>query len=115
METMKIWLLGLFLLSGCIFVGLGIPLIRGWVGPNPLYGFRIRRTLANPKVWYAANRYAGWWMLGVGVGLMLAAAAFYAAPGVGFLKYALICGAVEMGGLLVGVVQSFRYVGRLRD
>ncbi len=115
METMKIWLLCLFLLSGCILLGLGIPLIRGLVAPNPIYGFRIRRTLENPNVWYAANRYAGWWMVGVGIGLMVAATGLYAAPGISFLKYAIICGAVEMGGLLIGIVQSFRYVGRLRD
>jgi len=36
-----------------------LPLLFGWVGPNPIYGFRNARTRANRQVWYRANRIAG--------------------------------------------------------
>lgn len=36
-----------------------LPLVFGWIGPNPVYGFRNRRTRANREIWYRANRIAG--------------------------------------------------------
>ena len=36
-----------------------IPLVFGWVGPNPIYGFRNERTRSNRDLWYRANRIAG--------------------------------------------------------
>ncbi len=36
-----------------------LPLIFGWVKPNPLYGFRNRRTRCDRILWYRANRIAG--------------------------------------------------------
>ena len=36
-----------------------LPLIFGWIGPNPIYGFRNRRTHSNRALWYRANRIAG--------------------------------------------------------
>ncbi|MGO8718097.1 MAG: SdpI family protein [Acidobacteriaceae bacterium] len=36
-----------------------IPLLCGWVGPNPFYGFRNERTRSDRAVWYRANRIAG--------------------------------------------------------
>jgi len=40
-----------------------LPLVFGWVGPNRFYGFRHTRTRANAKLWYAANRIAGTYLL----------------------------------------------------
>ena len=36
-----------------------LPLLFGWVGPNPIYGFRNDRTRTNRALWYRANRAAG--------------------------------------------------------
>lgn len=36
-----------------------LPLVFGWVGPNPIYGFRNERTRSNRHLWYRANRIAG--------------------------------------------------------
>jgi uncharacterized membrane protein len=49
----------LFGLVGLLFVGLSIPLIRQRVPPNPYYGFRTRKTLSDPKIWYEVNRIQG--------------------------------------------------------
>ncbi len=49
----------LFALVGLLFVGLSIPLIQQRVPPNRYYGFRTRKTLSDPKIWYEANRISG--------------------------------------------------------
>ena len=40
------------------------PLALGRVPPNRIYGFRTAKTLSSPEIWYAANRAAGWFMIG---------------------------------------------------
>ncbi len=46
----------LFTAVGLLFVGLGVPLLRGRVRPNSWYGCRTEKTLSDEKVWYAVNR-----------------------------------------------------------
>ena len=38
---------------------LSIPLVLGWVKPNPWYGVRTRKTRSSPEIWYRANRIGG--------------------------------------------------------
>jgi uncharacterized membrane protein len=106
-------LLILFLVSGAILSGISIPLIQGRVGPNHWYGFRVRRTLDDPKVWYPANRYAGWWSLGLGVVVIVVATALYFVPDIDVAVYASIVGGVAIAGVILGLVQSFGYLGQL--
>ena len=40
-----------------------IPLVLAVVPRNRFYGVRTRRTLADDRVWYAANRCGGWLFL----------------------------------------------------
>lgn len=105
----------IFMGSGTLLVALSIPLIRGRIPPNGLYGFRVRRTLENPAVWYPANRYAGWLMLGLGVLFPLAATVLYFVPGMGLQGYAWSCLAVMMVGLALGLFLSFRYLRSLPE
>jgi hypothetical protein len=60
-------LLIVFVVGGTIVIGISIPLIRRRVAPNSAYGFRVRRTLEDPYLWYPVNAYSGWWGVGVGV------------------------------------------------
>lgn len=41
-----------------------LPLAFGWIGPNPLYGYRTSRSISSSELWYQTNELAGW--LGVG-------------------------------------------------
>ena len=41
-----------------LMIGLSIPPLQGKVPPNGLYGFRTPKTLSDPSIWYAANRFA---------------------------------------------------------
>ena len=43
---------------------LAVPVVLGKVPPNPIYCFRTPKTLSSPGIWYAANRIAGWLLIG---------------------------------------------------
>jgi hypothetical protein len=45
--------------SGFLMIGLCLPMVCGILKPNRWYGFRTRRTLADPETWYWANRTSG--------------------------------------------------------
>lgn len=45
--------------TGIIFILVGIPLMRRSIAPNTLYGYRTRRTLSDPAVWYEVNAVSG--------------------------------------------------------
>lgn len=53
------WAALLFTIVGLIYIGLGIPLLRGRVPPNSFYGCRTTKTLSNKEIWYAVNRVTG--------------------------------------------------------
>lgn len=106
-------LLCLLLASGGVLVGLSIPLIQRKVPPNPWYGFRVRRTLEDPEIWYPANAYSGWCMLRLGAAIMIAAVVAYFVPGLDEAWYASTVGVVAVIGVIAGLVQSFRYLRKL--
>ena len=57
-----------------VLIGLlALPLILG-IPPNPLYGVRTRRTLAERRLWYRANRFGGWCLLAATIVYLLIAA-----------------------------------------
>jgi uncharacterized membrane protein len=65
----------LFLCLGLTFIGIGIPLIQERVPPNRWYGLRVRKTLTNPSVWYAANRTMGYDLVWAGAAVAVTALA----------------------------------------
>ena len=100
----------LFTSSGLLLAAISVPLILGKIGPNPLYGFRVKKTLEDPAVWYPVNTYAAKRLLVVGLGISVSAALLFFLPGIDLLVYALSCAGIGLGGLLVAVIQSFVYL-----
>src|SRR5439155_7773639 len=96
-------LLLLFVCSGLLLSGLSIPLIMGKIGPNPWYGFRVERTLSDPKVWYAVNAYSAKRLLAVGMATSLGSILLYFVPEIDVAVYSLACGAIALGGLVVAL------------
>jgi hypothetical protein len=108
-------LLILYLVCGAGLALLAIPLIQDKIKPNGLYGFRVKTTLENPKIWYAVNHHFGWRLLVCGLATMVAAVGLYFIPGITLDQYALaalFAFAVFFG---VGLVQSIRYMNRLKE
>lgn len=67
MDSAQVVIFVACLFSATFFVAIGIPCSQGWVPPNRLAGFRTRKTLQDPEVWYAANRVAGYWSIATGI------------------------------------------------
>ena len=103
----------LFIFCGTVLIALSIPLILGRVPPNLWYGFRVRRTLEKPEIWYPANKYSG--QLGAALGsiLVVAAVALYFVPGIGFESFAWSFLAVAAIGLGLFLERIFRYLKSL--
>lgn len=49
----------LMVITGALYVGLGVPMALRMVAPNGWYGVRTATTAASPEVWYAVNAGAG--------------------------------------------------------
>jgi SdpI/YfhL protein family len=106
-------LLGIHVAAGLLLSALSVPLIQRKVGPNPLYGFRVRRALEDPAVWYPANAYAAKGLLCVGLLTCTAAVVLYFVPGMDPGLYGMLMATVVLGGLAVNLVLSFRFLGKI--
>ena len=105
--------MSLFISSGVLLILLSIPMIFRWIKPNGLYGFRVRRTLENPEIWYLVNSYSGKWLLAVGLVEVLASIGLYLIPGISLDTYALSVLAVFSLMFAITIIASVRYMNRL--
>lgn len=102
-----------FTVSGLLLIGLAVPLLRGKIPPNGLYGFRVPKTINNSQVWYAANQYAAKRLLWAGASFVAAAMLLYWLPGLSLDFYALGCLVIFLVVLIWGLIQDFIYLGKL--
>jgi uncharacterized membrane protein len=103
-------LLIFYVAGGALLVLIAIPLLFEKIPPNLFYGFRVPQTLANPRVWYATNKFAAKRLIWAGAGFILAAIVFYFIPGITVDEYAIGCLVVFGGIFLAGFIQSMRYL-----
>jgi len=103
----------MFLVSGSVLAALSVPLILGSIPPNGLYGFRVRKTMENPEIWYPVNKYGGKWLLAASLCLVGAAVAFVFIPGIQLETYSLAVLVVWVIAFIVAMTASFRYLNRL--
>jgi uncharacterized membrane protein len=113
MQGFKIFILALYVSLGLLSAALAVPLMRRKVAPNSLYGFRTRRTLEDPRVWYDANAFAGRCLFGFGLGTSIACLALYFLPAIDPVVYAVACLLIVLVGLAVSLILSFRFLGQL--
>jgi hypothetical protein len=108
----------MYVAAGLLLTALAIPLWRRKIGPNPLYGFRVKQTLEDTAVWYEVNAVAGKGMLADGLVVVVAALLLAAVPGIGIDRYALSVLAlfvVALGITLAASVRALRRCVRVRD
>jgi hypothetical protein len=108
-------LLLLYLTSGVLLITLSIPLLRGKIKPNGLYGFRVKTTLENPELWYAVNRYTARWLLASGFTLIIAALVLFFVPGLTVDQYALLVLGAWLVVFIPGIILAIRYMNRLSN
>jgi uncharacterized membrane protein len=107
------FLMMIYVGTGLLLSAISIPLALRKIGPNPLYGFRVKQTLEDPQVWYDANAHAGKGLICVGLISAITALALTTIPGLGIAGYALSCTAVISAAMIVSLVLSFRYLERI--
>ncbi len=106
-------LLILYIFAGLLMVGIAWPLAMEKIGPNHLYGFRVAKTLGDKRIWYLANSYAGFRLMGAGLATSIGAAILYCIPGLTIETYAWSLLALVLVSVGIGMVQSFRYLAKL--
>ena len=106
-------LLFMYVGSGILLILIAMPLYFQKVPPNGLYGFRVRRTMENPELWYPVNRYGAGWLMFIGLASVIGAVGLYFFPGLSVDTYALCCLAVFVGIFGLGIGFTVRYVNSL--
>ncbi|MEW6731571.1 MAG: SdpI family protein [Acidobacteriota bacterium] len=106
----------LYFIMGLLYIGLGLPLYFKKIKPNRWYGFRTRKTLSDPEIWYAANKISGLDITIAGVVTSIAAIKLYflgiifpvlPIAGLNFLVFIL--------ATLAAVVHSFWALSRIKN
>lgn len=100
----------LYVGGGILLILLAIPLYFEKVKPNALYGFRVRKTLENPEVWYPVNKYGARWMIVSGLSMVFTAIGFSLIPGLDLDIYALACAGVFAVVFSIGLMMTMRYM-----
>jgi len=98
----------LFVFVGLLVAGLSVPMILRRVKPNPWYGFRTPKTLADEEAWYEANAYSGRLLLAVGISWVVAAVGLRYVPAIGtdLATYNVAYGLIVLVELLAVVVTN---------
>jgi hypothetical protein len=99
--------------SGLLLAGLSIPLILNLIPPNGLYGFRVRKTMEHPEIWYPVNKYGGWRLLVAGLVEAAAAVGIAFIPGITLDVYAYAVLFVWVVAFAIAIVSTVRYMNRL--
>ncbi len=103
----------MFMVTGLILAALSLPMIAGRIPPNGLYGFRVKKTMENPDIWYPVNKFSGKWLLAAGISLVLVAFGLSLVQGISLDTYSLSVLAVWLIIFAIGLVASIRYLRSL--
>lgn len=94
---------------GLVFIGLGIPSLRGKIGMNIWYGIRFKAAFASDDMWHDMNTYGARHFVGGGVILLIDAVALMFVPvGRGGVPLFVVIAFPALVGL-VGAAFTFRY------
>jgi uncharacterized membrane protein len=97
-----------------LIIGVALPMAFAIVPPNQWYGFRTTKTLSSPRIWYAANRASGWFMIGAAsVALCVHLALWSVHPEWPEKKLVFWMANSMVISLLLALIPSFLYLRRL--
>jgi hypothetical protein len=102
-EPLSLWL------PTALIAALAVPLALEVVPPNPLYGVRTARTLADRQLWFRVNRFAGRVFL---LAAALTACIYASAPGLASGRS--FAGMLSLVGPVIAALATLRaYRGRV--
>jgi len=98
---------------GLLLIAVAIPLLRRSVGPNAMYGLRVKATLENEEIWYEANARSAKDLVKIGVVNIIVAVGLSFWRGLSSEPYALICTGVLIVTVLWYCVKGSHIVNQL--
>jgi hypothetical protein len=101
-------------LTGLFCAGLSIPLIRGQIPRNPLYGARFPESFKSDEAWFAINRFGGRRMAAWSVPLVITGLVSFFLPLQSNTALTLALGFSPLVFILIPVLQSWRFARRYR-
>jgi hypothetical protein len=106
-------MLTMFISSGILLATLSVPMILKKIPPNGLYGFRVKKTMENPNIWYPVNAYSGKLLFAASLVQILTSVGLSLIPGISLDIYSYAVLAVWVGIFTVVIVASYRYLNSL--
>ncbi len=94
---------------GLIFIGLGVPLLKGKIERNIWYGIRFKAAFASDEMWHDVQTYGARHLVGGGIILLIDAVALMFVPvGSGGVPLLVVIAFPALVAL-VGAAFTFRY------
>ncbi len=107
-------LLSMYVGMGLLLAIIALPLYFEKIPPNGLYGFRVKKTMENPDIWYPVNKYSSRWLIAAGIIMALSAVGLSFFPGISLDVYSIACLAVFTGIFAIGMASTVRYMNSLK-
>jgi hypothetical protein len=101
-------------ITGLIIIGLAVPLARGRVGRNGLYGVRFPQSFQSDDAWYVINRFGGKRLIIWAVPLILVGIACFFLPLQRHTDLTLILGFAPLIFLLIPGLEAWRFARHYR-
>ena len=100
--------------AGLVIIGISIPLARGRVGRNRLYGIRFPNAFESDEAWYAINRHGGRCLIAWAVPLVVVGVACFFIPFRSHTSLTLVLGFAPLIFVLVPAFQAWRFARNYR-
>jgi hypothetical protein len=100
--------------AGLLCIALGIPLARGHVGRNALYGVRLPQSLQSDEAWFAINRFGGKRLIVWSLPLIVVGVVSFFLPLRGRTGLTLTLGFAPLLFILIPAVEIWRFARRYR-
>jgi hypothetical protein len=97
---------------GLVSIALAIPLVRGQVARNPLYGVRFAQSFASDDAWLAINRYGGKRLIIWSIPILVIGIASLLIPLQSRTALTLAVGFGPLIFVLIPVLESWRFARR---
>lgn len=101
------------LMTALLMIFLNLPLMRGRVGPNHVYGMRIRKAFESKEHWYRINAYGGKLMILWALPLLLIAIVCFFVDFQRWPALAVVFGCSPIPLVLIPAVQIYRFAKKL--
>jgi hypothetical protein len=101
--------------AGLLLLGLAVPLARGKVARNALYGIRFPQSFQSDEAWYAINCYGGKRMMAWSIPLIITGIVSFFLPLRSHTGLTLTFGFAPLVFVLIPLVESWRFARRFRS